>query len=669
MIKKNLRLKALQKAANINESIAIDLPLLKKNGINVNNFIKQIKAADAPYSISESYNFMLVDDVVYQDVLESLHDLGANSEILKKSVVNGMNNSRKFSRLEKQLNEAMDELVDEAYDKIQSKLNEQFDPYPLDDFYNPKFNSEAFPGIHKEWIKDIENGDVDKWNLITSKAKHMLTHGANCYEIEQYFAQELGAEWANEHSNEIIRWYTRNKDFISSKNKFPNRRDSRDSRVYRNTTREERHRDGRNTPPQVYLDTATATTDDEIIYESAKLGNIFKSAEDKAKAQKEVDDLIEEIKKEDFDKKAAKKATTRLKKIKGLKELKRVKSLITKLSKKYPEAKNILTESNINKWKKALKEKRNYLNEDLIINNCHISSYSLKSLKESYNKVAKNIKALKAKIKTASLNESYTASDIRELKKQLKMQSALYYKLYEEINWKYLMLNKNGFALNESDDKEEKNDDTASTSLDDLFNNIENEVEDSDENTDSKEDDKKDSEGAEAELDSVTITMSSEDAANGLKDSLVEKGVPEDAIEVEEVKDEENEDEAKNESLRYSKTFMRLFEDEESDSDDNSDTNEESDSDNNSDNDEKSDNNWSVTLTDTDYINSLKDVMVDEYGYTEDEFWDSIGGKPVDSEDEEDKKSDDEKSDDEKSNDDEESSELDSIGADIFGDA
>lgn len=563
MIKKNLRLKALQKAANINESIAIDLPLLKKNGINVNSFIKQIKAADAPYSISESYNFMLVDDVVYQDVLESLHDLGANSEILKKSVVNGMNNSRKVSRLEKQLNEAMDELVDEAYDKIQSKLNE---------------------------------------------VKHFIDH--------------------------------------PSKGRILRRTSPENANI--NSTVKKGHR--------VYN-----------IDNTAKLGDIFKSAEDKAKAQKEVDDLIEEIKKEDFDKKAAKKATTRLKKIKGLKELKRVKSLIAKLSKKYPEAKNILTESNINKWRKALKEKRNYLNEDLIINNCHISSYSLKSLKESYNKVAKNIKALKAKIKTASLNESYTASDIRELKKQLKMQSALYYKLYEEINWKYLMLNKNGFALNESDDKEEKNDDTASTSLDDLFNNIENEVEDSDENTDSKEDDEKDSEGTEAELDSVTITMSSEDAANGLKDALVEKGVPEDVIEVEEVKDEE--DEAKNESLRYSKTFMRLFEDEEADTDDNSDNDDNSDSNDNSDN-EKSDNNWSVTLTDTDYINSLKDVMVDEYGYTEDEFWDSIGGKPVDSDDEEDKDSDDKKSDDKKSdNDNEESSELDSIGADIFGDA
>lgn len=655
MIKKNLRLKALKKAANINESIAIDLPLLKKNGINVNSFIKQIKAADAPYSISESYNFMLVDDVVYQDVLESLHDLGANSEILKKSVVNGMNNSRKVSRLEKQLNEAMDELVDEAYDKIQSKLNEEFDSYSLDDFYNSEFDPKEFPGIYKEWIKDIESGNadgVDKWEFITSRAKSMLAHGANCYEIEKYFAKMFGADWANKHSNEIIKWYTRNKDLIKSRNKFPDRRYSDDNHVYRNTTR---------------LDNASATTDDEIIYESAKLGDIFKSAEDKAKAQKEVDDLIEEIKKEDFDKKAAKKATTRLKKIKGLKELKRVKSLIAKLSKKYPEAKNILTESNINKWKKALKEKRNYLNEDLIINNCHISSYSLKSLKESYNKVAKNIKALKAKIKTASLNESYTASDIRELKKQLKMQSALYYKLYEEINWKYLMLNKNGFALNESDDKEEKNDDTASTSLDDLFNNIENEVEDSDENTDSKKDDEKDSEETEAELDSVTITMSSEDAANGLKDSLVEKGVPEDVIEVEEVKDEE--DEAKNESLRYSKTFMRLFEDEESDSDDNSDTDEESDSDDNSD-EEKSDNNWSVTLTDTDYINSLKDVMVDEYGYTEDEFWDSIGGKPVDSDDSDDKEDKEDKdSDDKKSDDDEESSELDSIDADIFGEA
>ena len=196
---------------------------------------------------------------------------------------------------------------------------------------------------------------------------------------------------------------------------------------------------------------------------------------------------------------------------------------------------------------------------------------------------------------------------------------------------------------------------------------MEDNIEDAEGDEDTKKEEK-DTEDDDVELDSITITMKSEDAANALKDALVEKGVPEDAIEVEAVEDE---DEAKNESMKYSNKFMRLFEDEEisesddEDTEDSSDNSTEESSDES--NDDSEDKSYNVTLTDTDYVNSLKDVMVDEYGYTEDEFWDSIGGKPV--EDDEDEKSDEDKEDDdEKKDDEDDTSELDSIGADIFGD-
>lgn len=413
---------------------------------------------------------------------------------------------------------------------------------------------------------------------------------------------------------------------------------------------------------------------------------------DLKKRQAELDKIVEEIKNDtNLDKKSAKKYTTRLKKIKDLKDLKKAKAIVKKLSKLYPDAADLLNEATVLKFVNAVRGKKAVLNENLKINNFHISTYSLKELKECYNKVNKNISTLKRRLKKSALNESYSASDIRKIKETLKKQTKLLGMLDEEISWKMLILQKGGLDnvrfLNEGDDskkEEEKAEDAASTSLDDLFNNIGDDMEDDieKEESDDKKEDKNDS-NEDVELDSITITMKSEDAANALKDALVEKGVPEDVIDIEEAEEEE-EDESKNESVKYSNKFMRLFEDEmtEDDEADNNkeesdDNNSEEDSDNDSNDDDSNDDNsedkaYNVTLTDTDYVNSLKDVMVDEYGYTEDEFWDSIGGKPVDDEDNDsDNKEGDEESDkddsDNKDDEDDDTSELDSIGADIFG--
>lgn len=419
--------------------------------------------------------------------------------------------------------------------------------------------------------------------------------------------------------------------------------------------------------------------------EKTKKADSKLSKEEIKKRQAELDKIVDEIKADtDLDKKSAKKYTTRLKKIKNLKDLKKAKSIIKKLSKVYPEAADILNETLVLKVVRAAKKQQGVLNENMRINNFSISSYSLKELKECYNKVEKNIRTLNRQIRRCSLNESYTASDIRKLKENLKKQTTLLGKLDEEISWKMLILSQGGLdkvnALLEGEEskEEKKSEDAASDSLDDLFNNIGDEMEDNlDKETDDKDDDKdddkeKDSDDEDVELDSITITMKSEDAANGLKDALIEKGVPEDAIEIEAVEDE---DEVKNESKKYSNKFMKLFEDEDlSESDDEeSDDNKESDdsSDDNEDKNSDDDKAYNVTLTDTDYVNSLKDVMVDEYGYTEDEFWDSIGGKPVEDEEDDDKdsdKDDEDEKDSDKDDEDEDTSELDSIGADIFGD-
>lgn len=402
------------------------------------------------------------------------------------------------------------------------------------------------------------------------------------------------------------------------------------------------------------------------------------SLKDKANRQKEqdkVDEIINSIKNTDLDKASAKKYTNKLSKLKQLKGLKNVKNLIAKLSKLYPEAKELLTESNMFKYIKAVRERRNYINENLVINGYKVSTYSLKELKEAYAKTENNLKSIKKMAATKTLNESI--NDLKELKAIYKKQKRLLNLLNEEIGYKEAILNIGLPSLSESDkdEKKESNKDDAEFSLDAMFNDIENSVDDAEEKEekDDSKGKKKESEEDEdeVELDSITITLASEDAANELKDALVDKGVPESAIEIEEVSDEEDEEdedgEEANEAYKFSNKFRRLFEDDEAlDEDEEADTDDDSEEDadddskeDTDDSEEAEDKQFTLTLTDTDYIDDLKDIMCDEYGYDEDEFWDAIGGEPVEDDEEDEDKEDEDKEDDEDNS-------LETLGPDIF---
>lgn len=161
----------------------------------------------------------------------------------------------------------------------------------------------------------------------------------------------------------------------------------------------------------------------------------------------------------------------------------------------------------------------------------------------------------------------------------------------------------------------------------------------------------------EVELARIVITMQDKDAAEDLKASCVNAGIPEDVIEItddaEEEDTEENEDsetssedkeddktdaseESKdtNEGVKYS-NLRRLFEADEENSEEKPEDAPEENSDETNDVDTESEGHTKFILTNTDYALQLSKVLDDVYGITKEEFEDMIGGEIVeDSEDE-----------------------------------
>lgn len=169
------------------------------------------------------------------------------------------------------------------------------------------------------------------------------------------------------------------------------------------------------------------------------------------------------------------------------------------------------------------------------------------------------------------------------------------------------------------------------------------------EETDSEEEVKSEEtnpeEDEEVELSRVVITLANQEAADELKSSMVDAGIPEDSIEIEteeepegeteeesEGETEEGETEETAESL-YINKFKKLLEDDEATEDegteDNTEESNEESKDDSEESEEESEENVKVILTNTDYINTLADVLDSEYGITKEEFEDMIGGEIV----------------------------------------
>ena len=304
----------------------------------------------------------------------------------------------------------------------------------------------------------------------------------------------------------------------------------------------------------------------------------------------------------------------------------------------------------------AMKSGKKTLYSKKTINGKNITEYSAKELLELLNTVKKQHTNLMKSYK--SLNESATKSTKKELRTEIENKERLMLILDEELTYRltFKKLNKSK-AINEGEENPLEPLPVDPTDGDDTPDNDE-----------------------EVELSRVVITVANQDAADELKQSLVDAGVPDDAIEFEtddETDDSEDSDdtdseadentdtddtadETPNESLHYNK-FKKLLEDDDPESDtaddstdDNAKDGEDSDAssdDNSDDSSDSEDKPIKVVLTNTDYVNDLADVLNNEYGISKEEFEEMIGGQIVDDSDDSGDSDDSSDSDDDKSDD------------------
>lgn len=339
----------------------------------------------------------------------------------------------------------------------------------------------------------------------------------------------------------------------------------------------------------------------------------------------------------------------------------------------------------------AMKSGKKTLYSKKTINGKNITEYSAKELLELLNTVKKQHTNLMKSYK--SLNESATKSTKRELRTAIENKERLMLILDEELTYRltFKKLNKSK-AINEDEENPLEPlsvDPTDGDSTDDSSDSTDDtaDADSSDEttDTDSSDTDETPDNDEEVELSRVVITVANQDAADELKQSLVDAGVPDDAIEFEDDDEtddsedadtdesdtddnsdentdaEDTTDETPNESLHYNK-FKKLLEDDDPESDtaddsadaDNADGNDtetgsDADGDDSSDSEDKP---IKVVLTNTDYVNDLADVLNNEYGISKEEFEEMIGGQIVDDSDSSDDSDESSDSDDDKSDDD-----------------
>jgi len=309
---------------------------------------------------------------------------------------------------------------------------------------------------------------------------------------------------------------------------------------------------------------------------------------------------------------------------------------------------------------RALRNNQKYLHENIKVNGKSLKEYSIKEIKKLMMEANSTKIQLTNKLKDSTLNESVESKKV--LKDKIANKIRLISLLDEELT--YRVTRKNCLAkLNEDEDKEDKgsNGDFSEEDLSKMFGG---DQADNAEETDTEE--KKDDNNEEEEvvdLARVVITMEDKDAAEELKKSCLDAGIPEKAIEIEEESDEEeteedaeeeNSDESEeetsdeseekeqpNESVKY-KNLKRLFEDEETEENDSEDNaedtedNTEETEDTEESEEEEKEGAVKFILTDTDYIKDLAKILDDEYGISKEEFEEMIGGEIVDEDEESD---------------------------------
>ena len=185
----------------------------------------------------------------------------------------------------------------------------------------------------------------------------------------------------------------------------------------------------------------------------------------------------------------------------------------------------------------AMKSGKKTLYSKKTINGKNITEYSAKELLELLNTIKKQHTNLMKSYK--SLNESATKSTKRELRTAIENKERLMLILDEELTYRltFKKLNKSK-AINEDEENP-----LEPLSVDPTDGDDKNESgEDTDETPDNDE---------EVELSRVVITVANQDAADELKQSLIDAGVPDDAIEFEtddETDDSEDSDDTDSEA-------------------------------------------------------------------------------------------------------------------------
>ena len=337
----------------------------------------------------------------------------------------------------------------------------------------------------------------------------------------------------------------------------------------------------------------------------------------------------------------------------------------------------------IKKYQKSLKEQveralrnnQSYLHENIKVNGKSLKYYSIKEIKKLMMEANSTKIQLTNKLKDSTLNESVESKKV--LKDKIANKIRLISLLDEELT--YRVTRKNCLAkLNEDEDKEDNgsNGDFSEEDLSKMFggdqadnaeetDNTEKTDNAEEADTEEKKDDNNEEEEEVVDLARVVITMEDKEAAEELKKSCLDAGIPEDAIEIEEESDEEsdeeeteeeNSDESEeetseeaeeseekeqpNESVKY-KNLKRLFEDEETEEDNSEedaseDNAEDTEDTEESEEEEEKEGAVKFILTDTDYIKDLAKILDDEYGISKEEFEEMIGGEIVDEDEESD---------------------------------
>ena len=305
---------------------------------------------------------------------------------------------------------------------------------------------------------------------------------------------------------------------------------------------------------------------------------------------------------------------------------------------------------------KALNEGKDSAYENTKINGKAVSEYKLEELEALKKKCDEKLKKL-------TECGSKDTDECKKLKKLAEiLEDEISYRKAKDVaesnGLELKSLNPNDVAkVDEADDDAEDKTDDSEEKKDDSEEKADEENNDDEEKKDDDNDNPDEDE--EVEISSIIVTLASKDAAEDLKQDLVDAGVPEDVIEIEPVEgeneesdeegeksgeekneesDEEKADEENpEESVKHRGNSLNEADDDENADDAEGDEDAEGSDDNDSeDSDETPEGAHKLILTDTDYVNELSDVLENIWGMEHSEFEELIGGEVVAADDSED---------------------------------